>query len=256
MIIAKNLVTRDQLSTVRTPDRTESFTPISHSFLVEETVAALERAGYAIKEEKHALARFGQRYFGGFEISGPDINSNSRSLVLGLRNAHDKSFAASMCIGNRMIVCENLCFSSDVKLARRHTVNIIRDIPRVLSEGIGRLMSHWTDMETRINRYQETEIGFNEACTLAVKLAESKALPARDVFSVTQEFKAPRHAEFNSPTLWNLYNAVTENLKGSDLTKLPARTMVMQQMFDSRAGFQSAIEVEAVDVEELATADA
>ena len=227
MIIAKNLVSREELANVRTPEGTDSFTPISHSFLVEETLSALSRAGYSVTEEKHALGRFGQRYFGGFQITGPDINSDSRKLVLGLRNAHDKSFAASMCIGNRMIVCENLCFSSDVKLARRHTVNIIRDIPRVLSEGIGRLLSHWTDMQTRIERY-----------------------------AVTQEFKAPRHPEFNTSTLWNLYNSVTENLKGSDLTKLPARTMVMQSMFDSLAGHASIIEVEPIDAEELVGAEA
>ena len=255
MIIAKNLVSREELVSVRTPDATDSFTPIPHSFLVEQTMQALERSGYSVTEEKHALGRFGQRYFGGFQIAGPDINSSERKLVLGLRNSHDKAFAASICIGNRMIVCENLCFSSDVKLARRHTVNIIRDIPRVLSEAIGRLLSHWTDMETRISRYQNTEIGFDQACALAVQLAEAKALPARDVFPVTQEFKAPRHPEFNSPTLWNLYNSVTENLKGSDLTKLPARTMVMQSIFDTMAGHRSVIEVEAVDVEELATAE-
>lgn len=256
MIIAKNIVSAEELSAVRTPDATESFTPIPHSFLVEQTRQALDRAGYSVTEEKHALGRFGQRYFGGFQIAGPDINSDERKLVLGLRNAHDKSFAASICVGNRMIVCENLCFSSDVKLARKHTLNIIRDIPRVLSEAIARLVSHWTDMGTRINRYMETEIGFQQACELAVQLAESKALPARDVFPVTQEFKAPRHPEFNSPTLWNLYNSVTENLKGSDLTKLPARTMVMQSLFDRVAGFAPTIEVETVDVTELAGAEA
>ena len=255
MIIAKNIVTREELATVRTPDATESFTPIAHSFLVDQTLEALDRAGYSVTEEKHALGRFGQRYFGGFQIAGPDINSSERKLVLGLRNSHDRTFAASICVGNRMIVCENLCFSSDIKLARRHTTNILRDIPRVLSEAIGRLLSHWTDMETRINRYQQTEIGFNDACALAVQLAESKALPARDVYPVTQEFKAPRHPEFNTPTLWNLYNAVTENLKGSDLTKLPARTMVMQSLFDTRAGHASVIEVEPIDVEELVGAE-
>lgn len=256
MIIAKNLVSREELAAVRTPDATESFTPIPHSFLVNQTLEALDRAGYSVTEEKHALGRFGQRYFGGFQIAGPDIVSDSRKLVLGLRNAHDKTFAASICVGNRMIVCENLCFSSDIKLARKHTLNIIRDIPRVLSQAISRLVGHWSDMETRISRYQNTEIGFNQACELAVQLAEAKALPAREVFPVTQEFKAPRHPEFNSPTLWNLYNSVTENLKGSDLTKLPARTMVMQSIFDRIAGFAPVIEVEAVDATELVGAEA
>ena len=256
LLIAKNKVSAEQLLTVATPEKTESFQPIGHAYLVDQMREAISRAGYTVKEEEHALARMGQRYFGGFVITGKNLDATDRQLVLGLRNAHDKSFAASVCIGNRMIVCENLCFSSDVKLARRHTVNIIRDIPRVLSEGIGRLLSHWTDMETRISRYQNTEIGFDRACELSVQLAEAKALPARDVFAVTQEFKAPRHPEFNTPTLWNLYNSVTENLKGSDLTKLPARTMVMQSIFDSIAGHASIIEPQLIDVEELAGAEA
>jgi hypothetical protein len=244
MIIAKNLVSTEELSTVLTPEATDSFTPIAHSYLVEQTGAAIERAGYRITEEKHALARGGQRYFGGFQITGPSIQSAERSLVVGLRNSHDRTFAASICVGNRMMVCENLCFSSDIKLARRHTSNILRDIPRVLSEAIGRLFSHWTDMGTRISRYQTTEIGWEEACALAVRLTESKALPQRDLFPVIQEFKSPRHEVFNTPTLWNLYNSVTEHLKGSDLTKMPARTMVMQALFDTRAGFSPAISEE------------
>ena len=255
MIIAKNLISREELVNVRTPDATDSFTPIAHSFLVDQTLEALDRAGYSVTEEKHALARFGQRYFGGFQIAGPDINSEERKLVLGLRNSHDRTFAASICVGNRMIVCENLCFSSDIKLARRHTTNILRDIPRVLSEAIGRLFSQWTDMETRINSYKNAEIGFDQACALSIQLAEAKALPAREVFPVTQEFKAPRHPEFNTPTLWNLYNSVTENLKGSDLTKLPARTMVMQSIFDKIAGHRSVFAEEVIDVEALAVAE-
>ena len=187
----------------------------------------------------------------GFQITGPNLDSSERKLVLGLRNSHDKTFAAAICIGNKMIVCENLCFSSDVKLARRHTVNIIRDIPRVLSEAIGRIAGHWADMMQRITAYTETILNFQDVCHLTTLLAESKALPARDIFNVTQEWISPRHEEFNTPTLWNLYNAVTENLKGSDLTKLPARTMVMQSIFDSQAGFRSVIDVEAVDVTEL-----
>lgn len=250
MIIAKNIVSSEELSTVLTPEPTESFTPISHSYLVEQTREAITRAGYSVKEEKHALARFGQRYFGGFAIVGPDLQSGERQLVVGLRNAHDKTFAASMCIGNRMMVCENLCFSSDIKLQRRHTTNILRDIPRVLSEGVSRVSAHWVDMESRMLRYQQSEVTPEQVAGLAVRLAEAKALPGRDVFPVVQEWKTPRHPEFATPTLWSLYNAVTEHLKGGDLNKLPARTMVMQSLFDGWCGHHPSI-VPTIDVDAL-----
>lgn len=250
LLIAKNKVSFEQLAAVKTPEATESFTPISHAYLADQLREAIARAGYSIKEEEHALARMGQRYFGGFAITGKDISANDRDLVVGLRNSADKSFAASVCIGSKMIVCENLCFSSDVKLARKHTTNILRDIPRVLSEAVGRLVSHFADMNQRIEQYKTIELSDTEAAGLVVSLADSKALPAREVYPVIQQFRAPNHPEFSGRTLWSLYNGVTECLKNGDLSKLPARTMMTQSIFDVRGGHRSAITSE-IDKTEL-----
>jgi hypothetical protein len=157
LILAKNKVNREQLAEVKTPERTETHTPIPHAMLVERTHEALDRAGLEVTEEEHALGRGGLRYFGGFALKGEDMEATDRKLVLGLRNSHDKSFASSVCIGNQMMVCENLCFSSDVKLSRRHTLNIVRDLPLVLGSAISRVVSHWADMGKRIEAYKDTE---------------------------------------------------------------------------------------------------
>ena len=250
LIIAKNKVNAEQLIKVATPESTDSFTPIPHFNLVGLTREAIGRAGLSILEEEHSLARGGQRYFGGFALTGSDITGSDRQIVLGLRNAHDKSFAASICVGNRMLVCENLCFSSDIKLARRHTVNILNDLPRVLGDAVGRVVSHWNDMGRRIESYQQTEISRNNAADLLVDLVDSKAFPARDMYSAIQEFRNPRHEEFKGGTLWTLYNAITETLKGGDLGKLPFRTMTAQSIFDRVAGHRPQL---TIDVEEQFT---
>ena len=250
IIIAKNKVSAEELATVKTPEATESFTPISHALLVDQMREAIARAGYGVKEEEHALARMGQRYFGGFVITGKDFDATDRQLVLGLRNSTDKSFAASVCIGTSMIVCENLCFSSNIKLARKHTTNILRDIPRVLSEAVGRCVSHFTDMTNRIENYKTIELSNDEAAGLIVQLADSAALPAREVYPTMKQFRAPNHPEFAGRTLWSLYNGVTECLKSGDLNKLPARTMMMQSIFDARSGHRPIIEAE-IDKSEL-----
>ena len=244
LIIAKNKVSAEQLAIVATPDRTDSFTPIPHFDLVSLTRDAIGRAGLSVDIEEHSLARGGQRYFGGFALKGMGIDGVDRQIVLGLRNAHDKSFAASICVGNRMLVCENLCFSSDVKLARRHTTNIMADLPRVLSDAVSRVVSHWNDMEKRIELYKETEIGRDRAADLLIDLVDSKAFPARDIYSAIQEFRNPRHEEFKGGTLWTLYNSITENLKGGDLSKLPFRTMTAQSVFDRMAGHRPQITID------------
>jgi hypothetical protein len=261
LIMAKNVVTRDQLTQAdsdaglvlnekrieATPDGTDSHTPIPHFSLVDETHAALERAGLEVEQEEHALARGGLRYFGGFALKGNDIKADDRRLVLGLRNAHDKSFAASVCIGNQMMVCENLCFSSDVKLARRHTKNIVADLPRVLSSAISRVVSHWSDMGKRIDAYKGIEIAKANAADMIIDLVDAKAFPARDVYKAVKEFETPRHDEFKGGSLWTLYNGITEHLKGGDLSKLPQRTMTVQSVFDKLAGHTPEI-IDAVEI--------
>lgn len=239
LIIAKNKINFDQLKKVKLPEASQTFTPIPHAHLVTEARKAIETAGLTIAEEEHAIARDGLRYFGGFALTGQDITGTDRKLVFGLRNSGDKSFAASVCLGTSMMVCENLAFSSNIKLARRHTTNIFADLPRVLAEAVSRVTTHWVNTTNRIEAYKQAEIDEQQAADLLVKLVDSKALPAREIYNVVKEFRAPRHAEFKGETLWNLYNGVTEHLKGSDLTKLPQRTMVMESLFDRVTNFKA-----------------
>jgi hypothetical protein len=105
-------------------------------------------------------------------------------------------------------------------------------------------------MQARIDNYKTYELTEDAAAGLIVQLADARALPAREVYPVMQQFRAPNHPEFAGRTLWSLYNGVTECLKGGDLSKLPARTMVAQSVFDSRVGHRSVIE-STLDVSEL-----
>ena len=245
LIMSKNRIPSEALATLATPAGTDTHTPIPHATLVDYTRKALGRAGLEIKEEEHGLSQGDQCYFGGFAITGKEIQGDDRNLVLGLRNSHNKKFASAICIGNQMTVCDNLCFSSDIKLARRHTPRILADLPRVLALAVGRVTAHWTDMENRIEAYKEAEITRTQASDLLIDLVDSKGYSARDVYKTVKEFEAPRHEEFKGNTLWNLYNACTEGLKGSDVSKLPQRTMTIQSVFDKLAGHKAELTVDA-----------
>jgi hypothetical protein len=238
----------DQIKLVKTPEPTATHRPIPHSLLVDKTRTAFDNAGFEILEEEHALARGGQQYFGGFALTGENIQSKDRRLVFGLRNSHDKTTASSACMGNSMMVCDNMCFSSDVKLARRHTSNILRDLDQMLSKAIERVVHSWVDMGQRIEAYKGRSLSNPSASDLTANLASLDVIPGRDVYNVIKEFRDPQHPEFRGKTLWNLYNSVTENLKGGDFSKLPKRTMTMQRIFDNVAKFKAPSVVEAEEV--------
>ena len=207
--------------------------PIAHDALINQARETLKDNGFTIEQEEHGLSEGNMNCFSGFALRKSGFDSDERQLVMGLRNSHNQKFAGSLAIGNSMLVCENLCFSSDVKLARRHTTHILGDLPRVLASAVARVTSHWQDMGKRINAYQQAEV--RDAASMIVDLVDAKAFPARDIYKAVEEFRNPRHEEFKGGSLWTLYNSITENLKGGDLTKLADRTMRMQSIFDKFA---------------------
>ena len=274
----------EEVAAVVTPDSTGRHTPIPHTTLIDETKKALEAAGFEIVEEAHKLDRGGLRYFGGFALTREDLAGEDRQIVCGLRNSHDKAFAAGICIGNRMMVCDNLCFSSEKVIGRRHTTQILRDLPSVITKVIASLVTEWLDMAKRIESYKGCELTRAEAAELAVKLVDGGALMKQKLYDVIQLWEKPELAakkmieeddfivttqgeqgfvddldqrafdialaakeaelalEFGQgENLWGLYNAVTEVLKGSDLSKLPTRTMNMQSLMDSVVGHVRAV---------------
>src|SRR5262249_39136332 len=130
-------VDREALANVATPARTATWQPIPHAQLLSGVQRSLERAGLVVVNEAHGLTRDGARYFGLLQRGAGDDQDGG--LVVGLRNSHDKSFPAGLVVGSSVFVCDNLSFSGEVRLARKHTVNIERDLPGLIDGAVGRL---------------------------------------------------------------------------------------------------------------------
>ena len=132
-------VTRDEIVDAPTPERTNTWVPVAHNRLLELAQSTIEAQGYSVTNEAHGLWGDGARYFGLMELVGGDTNDDY-SLVLGLRNSHDKTFPASLALGSQVLVCDNLSFFGEVVLTRRHTRFIERDLPDFVA-AFGRLQS-------------------------------------------------------------------------------------------------------------------
>jgi len=63
--------------------------------------------------------------------------------VLGIRNSHDKTFPASLVDGALVFVCDNLSFSGEIRVTRKHTRFIRRDLVTLVQGPIGKLMTAW-----------------------------------------------------------------------------------------------------------------
>jgi Domain of unknown function (DUF932) len=236
--------TREQIAAVATPTRTSTWVPLPHDRLIDGVRDSLVRAGLTVVHEGHALTRHGARYFGLLHVANEAIGNtdpvnppNDFALVVGLRNSHDQSFPCGLLAGANVFVCDNLSFCAEVKLARKHTVHVERDLPQLIERAVGQLGDLRRTQEQRFISYRHHELTDGAAHDLMIQALDARVLPVTQIPDVVREWREPRHVEFREGgrTAWRLFNAFTEVLKGR-LDALPARTQALHGLLDATCG--------------------
>ena len=235
-------------------ERAVSYQPIAHHEVVNRTKGFLNQNGFTIQDEVHSLARDNQHYFGLFAVDHPNREASDRGCVVGIRNSHDKTFPAGLCAGDAPFVCDNLIFTNTIKLARRHTRNILNDLDTTINRAIGKLFNFWHGQDQRIEAYKNRSIGNVLAHDLIIKAVRAGALPKSKILDVADQWASSDHLEFRDRNVNSLYNAFTEIYKGN-LVALPNRSDALHSVLDSVVDFDidnhvpNVIDVEVVENE-------
>jgi hypothetical protein len=213
--------------------------PIPHHRLLTQVEQTLTGAGLSVVNQAHALSSDRMRYFALLEVVNGQ-GSQDYNLILGLRNSHDKKFPAALVVGSAVQVCDNLSFSGEIRIARKHTRFIERDLPQLVGAAIGRLGEVRRLQDQRIATYKQTELADVQAHDLVVRAMDARVVPVRQVPDVLSEWRHPRHHEFveAGKTAWRLFNAFTAVIKGRALELLPRRTQALHGLMDIACGVQ------------------
>lgn len=214
-----------------------SHQPIAHHKLVERTKDRLAVNGFSVTDEVHSLARDDNHYFGLFAVEHPNRENSERGCVVGLRNSHDKTFPAGLCAGDAPFVCDNLIFTNTIKLARRHTRNILQDLDFTINRTLGKLFGFWHGQDNRIEAYKNRTIGNGIAHDLIIKACKAGAIPKSKVMDVVNQWESSDHVEFRDRNVNSLYNGFTEIYKGN-LTALPNRSDALHSVLDNFVEFK------------------
>lgn len=226
------LAERSQVEEARTPDGTSTWTPISHSKLLGEIEGSLEKYGMRVDSEAYGLSEGGERMFGILSISNCQ-KTKDYSYVLGVRNSHDKRFPAGLCIGSQVFVCDNLAFSSEITINRKHTKHIMRDLPDMVFKAVGRLSDRWNDQDSRIEAYKDKRITSVRANDFIIRAHQAKACTGAQITKIVKEYENPRHPEFKPRNAWSLFNAFTEVGKENSVWKMADRTQRLHGVMDA-----------------------
>ena len=225
--------TMEQVEQVETPTPTLRWVPIPHHVLVQHVITALEGAGLDVVKQAHGLWRDGSRYFGVLQLEN---GQTDYATCVGLRNAHDKVFSVGMAVGSDVFVCDNLSFSSEITMFRKHTTHILRDLPRITAQAVGKIGNHRNFQALRFDAYKQLKATDGFAHDIVVRAVDAKIITTSRIPHVLKHWRESAHEEFKARNAWSLFNAFTEVLKGSNQLQLPQRTMRLHGLLDAPAG--------------------
>lgn len=226
---------REQVFDAPTPDATDTHFPIPHATLVETIERHVVASGYEIQTEEYGLwGEVGERMFGVWTLKN-GVAHTDYEMALGIRNAHDKSVSAGMAIGSHVFVCDNLALSAEIVVMRKHTRFILRDLDRLVLEATGRLTDARETQDRRIGSYKSTGLIDAEVHDILVRAVDGKVMANSYIPKVLNEWRNPRHPEFEDRNAWSLFNGFTEVFKSTNPLDLTQRTMRLHGLFDEVA---------------------
>lgn len=209
-----DLIGRQDLLLLPTPEATETHKPIPHAALVGALVETLGFRRLGIVEDQYAVSPDGMRMFGVLALS---IEDNGVRISIGIRNSHDKSFALGITVGYRVFVCDNLAFHGDYQtLTRKHSKNLV--LNDVLAVAIDRMQRKFVPMLDQVSAWKGYELPDASAKLVIYRafIEERLEVPKHLADDVHRHYFEPEYEEFRPRTMWSLSNAFTSAFKALD----------------------------------------
>ena len=239
-LITSNAVTETEIYRSETPPETRTHCPVPHGKFVDQVKAALGFHKWDINSSEYGLypGKIGDvKYpdasmFVIMNISkeGIQTGDGGDELALGIRNSHDKRFAAKVAVGLVVMVCENLDFYGEYVTGHKHTSNVNENLlPRIFGM-ISNIDGAHTDHAEQMELYRWRQISDTETHDIIVRCVDDKVFPWAYGEKVLKEFRNPRHEEFKDRNVWGFNNAVTEILKARNTRYLSDSTRKLHNL--------------------------
>lgn len=200
----------EELEGIKAPPAQGRWYPLSHGHVLARVKETLQEAGYIIRREKLALSRCNSRFFGTLDLVSTLLEGVS--LAVGVRNSIDKSFPIGFCAGSRVFCCDNLAFSAELLVKRKHTRFGEQRFAGDIAAAMPRLNTFQMEEAERITRMQSTPLTDEKADSLILRAFERGIITTHELPQTIREWRKPEHDAFRDRNHWSLLNAFTAAL--------------------------------------------
>ena len=222
-------VERDYLQNLQTPPPMGSrHAPYPFYDFVQNTVDAVENAGFTITEEEYAIQKDEQRLFGLLHVSKPkpenaivpsfrtQTDPTAWNLLVGVRGAHDQSVGRGLVVGTQVITCSNLCFHGDLgNWKSKQTTNIAGRIPDLINDAVSGLDNALNKLTVDFDAFNAHKIEREAGENILVDIYRSGGFSSSQLGRAIDDWDKCSVEEHtaNGRNLWWLFNSATHALK-------------------------------------------
>ena len=209
-------VSLDDLRAVKVPEATRTYQPVSHYDMAfnlgNVTRELLTPKGYTFVKEQYGLGREGQKFFGLFQYRN---GGTEMGMAVAFRNSYDKSMSAGIAIGAQVFVCDNLAFSGDICVMKKHTANIIESLRNEMITAVFNSVCKYEQVHKHLDYFRTLPIDNNRGFEIIGRLAGEEVITATEVNESFRQWKKPEYPEFGERNVYSLYNSVTCALRSA-----------------------------------------
>lgn len=212
---------------------------------VQDVTELLGEHGMRLKDESYGVKikdGYPTQFFGLMELDFSELGDTDYALTIGLRGSYNQTLPRGLVVGSNVFVCDNLCFSGEVTMKTKQTININSRIRELLYDAVAQIPDLAYHQHSRFNRYKEVDVGKHGVDSAIIDLVRVGTLNPSQVGKVIEEWDVPKHPEHAQygHSVWRFHNAVTEALKPADndrphVMTAMNRTLPLTEMCDKLA---------------------
>jgi hypothetical protein len=219
-------VARSILVNAPLPEATDTYTVISHNFVITKILKTLEDNGFEVNEELYRCTKDAQVASGIYRINYD--NDPDMGMIFAFGNSYDKSMRFKCAIGAYLYKNQASLISKMSDWNRKHTGTADQETQETIENQIQNAGEYFRELKEQKEAMMLIELEAKQFHRLMGELYFSKLITGEQLSIVKREFEKPSYKYETSPlNLWTLYNHILVALKISHpRTWMEQQTMI------------------------------
>lgn len=193
------------------PERTKSYTPISHRSIIRNIENACDDNNLSIVDRSYQVNDNYSQVTGKYTLS---LDDGETGCMLAWQNSYNKTMSVKFAAGASVFICSNGMVSGEYAMARKHTGNSDLELLSFIKNSLNNSVDNFHEvvqMKEDMKTIRLTENSINE---LIGNVFLNETLRIEQLSFVKKEYIAPTYNYgVDKNNLWNIYNLFTDSIE-------------------------------------------